>query len=846
MSWVKDRVMRCCLKSSNVQRPGERGEEMSTGNSKVFGTIDDVCSKYSISRGDEVHTKVIDVPAPFKSRFRIDDILEPSRYLFLEFEGIHDSHYIGINYLEFYDAEGEEISYTNIAVDGNDVDHDQVQPAFPVNGWWAVSGEEHSLIFDFGDTVHVKEVSMYCANSASTPKIMRITDAQEAAQDGSEFAADRLIQLAGEYGVDPSSLNFRESPGEITNIITVEDIVNILNNNPPPNGFEGYLSECGTYHFVFYRAGLRTRVCNYFFGSNPSEDIQFVNDITIDVGVTIDDVAKRAMTLEELRAVKAIIVSNCVKDEWTSSYDGKRLRPDDVNLYDLNQVVIMPRTEARNCAFKELFGSGDSSPTYYTSHWWGEKVLDFITCCEYHALKHELKPSEAKYWVCAYANRQHDLGTDLGADPGKSSFNRAMKMSQGVLLVIDPNVVVVSRIWVDFELFRTIKSRSIMDVVMYDKGNVHLIAGKAIPSESPYQKNRREQEFPFQDVCKTFTDVELHKGEASINIDRVRIMNYMLGNTDFDDASVLKRIEAGDSSDPRTLEDMQKFSLINASLRAEFATKAVSVALLTPGQSLTNFYETNLLDIIVADTSRTELIFDDLIALDEVTDDVCTTLIGMATSNSEKIEFNVNGCRNVTEATINQLTLPEGLNYLDLNFGYARNIENDTLLHLATIIPPNLATLVLDVGGFKHPAGNYAPLRYNSHLNAFALNMPPNLVSYSLVTTLDADNNDGLETLVKHLPRGLKDFSIILYGWGGFKGEFLTDLATHLPQSLERISIKIYNGAHPTDDDFKAFANEMTQLESMKEFYLHTRSHGGKGFYEVRHIESISDMLSYA
>ena len=64
-------------------------ESILTDNSKVFGTIDDVCEKYSISRGDEVHTKVIDVPAPFKSRFRVDDVLEPSRYLFFEFEGIY-------------------------------------------------------------------------------------------------------------------------------------------------------------------------------------------------------------------------------------------------------------------------------------------------------------------------------------------------------------------------------------------------------------------------------------------------------------------------------------------------------------------------------------------------------------------------------------------------------------------------------------------------------------------------------------------------------------------------------------------------------------------------------------
>ncbi len=59
-------------------------------------------------------------------------------------------------------------------------------------------------------------------------------------------------------------------------------------------------------------------------------------------------------------------------------------------------------------------------------------------------MSHNLDPSRAKYWVCAYANRQHDLGADLGSDPSKSSFNVAMKMAGGVFLVIDPKVVVTS------------------------------------------------------------------------------------------------------------------------------------------------------------------------------------------------------------------------------------------------------------------------------------------------------------------------------------------------------------------------------------------------------------------
>jgi len=85
----------------------------------------------------------------------------------------------------------------------------------------------------------------------------------------------------------------------------------------------------------------------------------------------IDDVALRALSLAELQGIRAIIMSKCVKEGWKSSNDGRKLRPEDVNLYDLNKSLIMPLTKDRNCAFKELFTSGASKPTYYVSHWWG-------------------------------------------------------------------------------------------------------------------------------------------------------------------------------------------------------------------------------------------------------------------------------------------------------------------------------------------------------------------------------------------------------------------------------------------------------------------------------------------
>ncbi|CAE8585554.1 unnamed protein product [Polarella glacialis] len=90
------------------------------------------------------------------------------------------------------------------------------------------------------------------------------------------------------------------------------------------------------------------------------------------------------------------------------------------------------------------------APNWFCSHWWGEAVLDFIKCCEKHAATHQLGADSA-YWVCAYANRQHELGVDLGSDPIQSSFLKAMELSGGVLLILDPGATPFQRIWCCFE-----------------------------------------------------------------------------------------------------------------------------------------------------------------------------------------------------------------------------------------------------------------------------------------------------------------------------------------------------------------------------------------------------------
>ena len=756
----------------------------------VFGTIRDVPSIYNISRcgpENEKHTKTVDVPSPFKSSIRVDDELEPSRYMFLQFSGIHDSTYIGINQIIFRDVEGNEIPYKNTQVDGYDVDHDTVKPAFPPNGWWAVVGGDHSLLFDFEDVTRVKEIYFWCANAASTPKTMLISDDSSVyVQESDEYSEDLYFQLAGEPGKDPSSVEYDGDK-------SCEQVIQFLNQNRPENKFDSVVSKDGNSRFVFYEEGKRTLAYDYCFPRAPDIAVDLANNTEVEVGKDIPDVERRAMTLNELRAVRAIIISKCIKEGWRSSYDKRRLRPEDVNLYDLNETMILPLTKKRNCSFKELFSSGTSDPTVYVSHWWGESVLDFIRCCEYHAVQYRLSPDEAKYWVCAYSNRQHDLGTDLGSDPAQSSFNKAMALANGVLLICDMNVVVTTRIWVDFELYRTVAMDAGLDIVIHANGSPHLIAADSLPNESPYQKNKREQAFPFQHICKKMMEVQLHRGDSSMEIDKVRILNTMINHTPLDDNDVLKRAEAQDPKDPRYKEDLKKYSLSDNAVRAEMACKTVSVALST-GQDCTNFYGFDLLKIIGMDALRKTILLNDIVSLDSVTDDIFTTLVKLASKKSvQRFEINAKGCRHLTNGVLQKIKFYDHLKHLSLNLGYARNITNDALKNFTSKIPSSLHTLELDFSGFKNPEGDYNPKRYGDLLKALAKNIPSDLKAFTLVSTLD-DEDGGLNSLLKLVGSlsSATSISITFEQWDNFTSEMIVDIAKTLPNTLANFTMYFY------------------------------------------------------
>ena len=125
---------------------------------------------------------------------------------------------------------------------------------------------------------------------------------------------------------------------------------------------------------------------------------------------------------------------------------------DEVNLYELCECLIKPLTVPARCSYVERIAESIhlQMPSFFVSHWWGESVVASVKCIQKHAFLRGRSKADA-YWICAYANNQHDPSAEIGDSPSKSPFFKAMQLSEGVLLILDQHATPFKRMWCCYE-----------------------------------------------------------------------------------------------------------------------------------------------------------------------------------------------------------------------------------------------------------------------------------------------------------------------------------------------------------------------------------------------------------
>lgn len=201
-------------------------------------------------------------------------------------------------------------------------------------------------------------------------------------------------------------------------------------------------------------------------------------DLQTGEGCKIELTEERAISLAQLARLESHMRRRCTEEGWTgrrrspgdpSDWAQVRLEPEVVNLYDLVNLVVIPATSARHQSgqggsYVELVAAGPQRPRWFVSHFWGEPIVRFVACVKVHARDRKLD-DDAAYWVCAYANNQHDVSGDVTADPEQSSFLKAIRLADGrVLSILDEHGTCYTRIWCVFEVFQARQGDGLYDM----------------------------------------------------------------------------------------------------------------------------------------------------------------------------------------------------------------------------------------------------------------------------------------------------------------------------------------------------------------------------------------------
>jgi len=338
----------------------------------------------------------------------------------------------------------------------------------------------------------------------------------------------------------------------------------------------------------------------------------------------IEQVEHRGITLRQLQHLqdffdKFATADGVQKGWWDRSPYAKAydIRRDELNLYQLVDWVVNPATKPYKCSWVELVAKQPQPATWFVSHWWGEPVVCFIACVEEHARLRGLSDAHA-YWVCAYANNQHELGKDLGTDPSNSSFMRAMENAEGVLLILDPDATPFTRIWCCFEESVTVMGLgSRQNRLLFDIGTTEVDGSSRPPARlltdgtaqsdevearkhfSPEESNplwhkcQRESKFPISVIRKGLA-IDVEAAQASKPTDRTQILNYISGRP------------AEDLNEPPYPEH-PKYREVSTALAGIFAATALRAAIQAE-TDVSDHGDLPLWKALREDTGRRELV----------------------------------------------------------------------------------------------------------------------------------------------------------------------------------------------------------------------------------------------
>eukprot|EP00927_Polykrikos_kofoidii_P046413 TRINITY_DN40654_c0_g1_i2.p1 TRINITY_DN40654_c0_g1~~TRINITY_DN40654_c0_g1_i2.p1 ORF type:complete len:674 (-),score=83.65 TRINITY_DN40654_c0_g1_i2:69-2090(-) len=407
-------------------------------------------------------------------------------------------------------------------------------------------------------------------------------------------------------------------------------------------------------------------------------------------GCHIDRTEERGITVNQLLGLVEHVRRRCVVEGWVNR-SGMSISWNRASLYDVVEWVIKPLTARKSRSYVEAVACGPQVPRWFVSHWYGQSVADFVKCLNVHSDDRDLG-RDAPYWACAYASLQgeHTGDEDWVGEyaknqwdrPEDSPFQRAMRLAEGTLSVIDPEATCFKRIWCVYEIWTgvllatpsleqvlaTYHSEASANRYLYDIYSAYgdrvvgLTDGFA-PVDMrrarcwwATDKTLRESKFPVS-LATDALSLRLEDAEASHISDKKHILNTIAGSTNLDVAPPVQH---------------ELYESLNKALRGRFAA-AVWRQALEAGYPMEHCSST------LADSGlwKLELSFDG--AEKSFTDAAAGHLARGFSHHLRELIIDLTGCRQLTDAGLQVLAdaLPcSSLVKLEIDFSRCRSITD--------------------------------------------------------------------------------------------------------------------------------------------------------------------------
>eukprot|EP00933_Yihiella_yeosuensis_P037138 TRINITY_DN31009_c0_g1_i1.p1 TRINITY_DN31009_c0_g1~~TRINITY_DN31009_c0_g1_i1.p1 ORF type:complete len:755 (-),score=103.78 TRINITY_DN31009_c0_g1_i1:465-2681(-) len=538
----------------------------------------------------------------------------------------------------------------------------------------------------------------------------------------------------------------------------------------------------------------------------------------------IEETAHRAISLTDLQRIWDFVVAESSKwydaaPKEISATSGQALSPDSLNLYHFNTWAIMPATKERNCAFVELMAGREQVPRWFTSHWWGEAIKYFVACVAEHVFLRGLSPASDFYWVCAYANRQHSLSQELVSDPKQTSFYKALKRVDGVLLILDPEATAFSRIWCGFEESSAIQDEAgdlLLDISTFHDNKVSIITegfceadcimqedpfggifgrpgervhDMALRWFAPWNKSQRQKDFPCK-ILKKGIKYSVQSGSASVETDRIHILNSI----------------AGRGLDLPPLEEHENYEKVNRGLSSRFVLAAFRhmVEHRLPGMwELPQILAVDdTLKSIVLDFKDVKHIDDSIVRAIAQGLPAGLEILDVAFLPMPKIKAGYGGL--ITDAGVTDFSrcLPQGLVKLMVDFSSNDLITDEGLISLVKRIPHSVRELYLRFNCCKNLT--------DASLIAVAEHLGDKLEALELgFTCCNSITDRGLSAIGSKLPSTMRDLMLNMNSCSGLSNEGVRAVMHGVPSGLQELKMFFMFNPRMTDAAMKAIAEKL-------------------------------------